>query len=132
MDPSGFASSVNHPLCEYMDQIPFHRANSQKDRIQFLSGDPTAYGNGSFKMPQQGYDIVRQVIANEGNHGYTLSTGVPPARAAIAKLYNSKVPINEAQVVIQHGANQGLLSALMSFTNPGDDILVPEIGYPIF
>ena len=35
-------------------------------------------------------------------------------------------------VVIQHGANQGLFCAILSFTNPGDDILVPEFGYPIF
>lgn len=115
-----------------MDQIPFHKANHEKERIQFLSGDPTAYGNHNFKMPQQGYDIIRNIIANEANHGYTLSTGVPLPRAAIARLYSPKIPINEAQVIIQHGANQGLLSALMSFTNPGDEILVPEIGYPIF
>lgn len=35
-------------------------------------------------------------------------------------------------MTIQHGVNQGLLVTLMSFTNPGDEILVPEIGYPIF
>lgn len=27
---SDFASSVNHPLCEYMDSIPFHKANANK------------------------------------------------------------------------------------------------------
>ena len=45
-----------------MDQIPFHKANHEKERVQFLSGDPTAYGNHNFKMPQQGYDIIRNII----------------------------------------------------------------------
>ena len=35
-------------------------------------------------------------------------------------------------MVIQHGVNQGLLTTLLSFTNPGDEILIPETGYPIF
>lgn len=35
-------------------------------------------------------------------------------------------------MIIHHGVNQGLLSVLMAFTNPGDEILVPETGYPFF
>lgn len=94
MSLSNFAEIVNHPLCEYFDQIPFHKANTDKSRVQFLSGDPTVYGNDGFRMPHEGYDIVKKVISNENNHGYTLSTGVPPGRNAIAKLYNPKNPIN--------------------------------------
>lgn len=30
MSVSHFASMVNHPLCEYMDRIPFHKANHKK------------------------------------------------------------------------------------------------------
>jgi len=35
-------------------------------------------------------------------------------------------------VILTHGANMGLFTALMSITNPGDNILVPDIGYPFF
>jgi len=44
----------------------------------------------------------------------------------------SKVPLTEADIMINHGANMGLLGALLAFTNEGDEILVPEIGYPFF
>lgn len=57
---------------------------------------------------------------------------MPSAREAILKLYSPKVTIGIANVVIQHGVNQGLLATIMAFTNPGDEILVPETGYPIF
>ena len=100
--------------------------------MYFLSGDPTAYGNNNFKMPQQGYDIIKKYIGKPDSHGYTITPGVPQAREAIIKLYKPKNAITIDQVTIQHGVNQGLLATLMAFTNPGDEILVPEIGYPIF
>lgn len=40
--------------------------------------------------------------------------------------------INAGDVILSHGANMGLFIALMSITNPGDNILVPEPGYPFF
>ena len=55
MSVSSFGEKVNHPLCEYMDRIPFEKANVQKEKIQFFSGDPTVYGNDAFKMPEEGY-----------------------------------------------------------------------------
>lgn len=75
---------------------------------------------------------MRRNIQVPDNHGYTLSSGVKSAREAVLRLYKPKVNITINDVVIQHGANQGLLATLLAFTNPGDQILVPETGYPIF
>jgi aspartate/methionine/tyrosine aminotransferase len=69
---------------------------------------------------------------NENNHGYTASTGVVAFREAVTKLYNSKVPLTASDVHINHGVNMGLLAILMAFTNEGDEVLVPEVGYPFF
>jgi aspartate/methionine/tyrosine aminotransferase len=44
----------------------------------------------------------------------------------------SKFTIQPNDVIIHHGVNHGLISALIAFTNPGDEILIPETGYPIF
>lgn len=30
MSVSHFAATVNHPICEYIDSIPFHKANANK------------------------------------------------------------------------------------------------------
>lgn len=49
---SDFAQRVNHPLCEYMARIPLAKGNPAKQKIHFLSGDPTAYGNLEFRMPE--------------------------------------------------------------------------------
>jgi aspartate/methionine/tyrosine aminotransferase len=69
---------------------------------------------------------------NENNHGYSASIGTPAFREAVTKLYSSKFPITAADVQINHGVNMGLLAVLMAFTNEGDEVLVPEIGYPFY
>ena len=45
-----------------------------------MSGDPTIYGQKQFQMPERGYEIVKESIKQEGNHGYIGSTGVPSFR----------------------------------------------------
>lgn len=99
-----------------------------------MSGDPTVYGNSELKMPQIGYDIVKKCILNPKNHSYTPSNGTVAAREAVAKHYSAgtDLKIGAPDVIITHGANMGLFIALMSITNPGDNILVPEPGYPFF
>lgn len=68
---------------------------------------------------------MRKSIQNPDNHGYTLASGIPAAREAVIKLYKPKNLITINNCVIQHGVNQGLVAAIMSFTNASDEILVP-------
>lgn len=61
-----------------------------------------------------------------------MSNGTPAFREAVAKLYKSKIPIKAADVQINHGVNMGLFAAFLALTNEGDEVLVPEIGYPFY
>ncbi|KAL4434856.1 hypothetical protein ABPG74_021195 [Tetrahymena malaccensis] len=104
-----------------------------KEQLNFLKGDPTYYGNVDVKMPQAGYDIVKKSILNPKNHSYAASNGSLAARNAIAKHFGgSNMAITGNDVILTHGANMGLFISLMSITNSGDNILVPEPGYPFF
>ncbi len=82
-------------------------------------------------MTEEGYEIVRQKIQNENNHSYVDSKGIKSARDSIAKHYGDG-KITGEDVVITHGANMGLFYLLLSICNPGDNILVPEPGYPFY
>lgn len=75
---------------------------------------------------------MKQTIADGSSHGYTMTKGHPSTRKAVASLYKTKEPIDVEHILINHGMNQGLLTSLWAFTNAGDEILVPEIGNPIF
>lgn len=110
---------------------PSKKSIATKELLQFTTGDPTAYGIPQLRIPESVYDIVRKAILNPKNHSYTGSNGSQDARAAVAKHYGRE-GVSAADVIMTHGANMGLYIALMSITNPGDNILVPQPGYPFF
>lgn len=69
------------------------------------------------------------------NYGYTLSKGTPELLNAIANWYQSKFsvkldPATEIHSLI--GSQDGLAHIALCMVNPGDIVLVPDPGYPIF
>lgn len=44
MSISKFAENINLPICNYLDHFATIKTDSTKDKISFLSGDPTIYG----------------------------------------------------------------------------------------
>lgn len=70
-------------------------------------------------MNTLGYEIVRESIRQEGNHGYAASMGIPAFKEAIAKLYSNQhqIPIDPKNIQINHGVNMGLFAALMAISN---------------
>ena len=69
------------------------------------------------------------------NYGYTLSKGVPELLQAIANWYNHKfgVELNpETEIHSLIGSQEGLAHIALCLVNPGDVVLIPDPGYPIF
>lgn len=67
-----------------------------------------------------------------GRSAYTAALGLPALREAIAGHYRSgfSKAIDPARIAITAGASGGLLLTLALYVNPGDEILVPDPGYP--
>jgi aspartate/methionine/tyrosine aminotransferase len=68
----------------------------------------------------------------DGRTAYTATLGLPALRDLIAAHYRNAfgVRVNPAQVAITSGASGGLLVVAALYVNPGDEILVPDPGYP--
>ena len=68
----------------------------------------------------------------DGRTAYTATLGLPALREAIAGFYGSsfsqKIPAD--RIAITSGASGGLLLTLALYVNPGDEVLVPDPGYP--
>jgi aspartate/methionine/tyrosine aminotransferase len=68
----------------------------------------------------------------DGKTAYTATLGLPALREAIASHYqtkfNSKVDAN--RIAITAGASGGLLTVAALYVDAGDEILVPDPGYP--
>lgn len=69
------------------------------------------------------------------NYGYTLSKGQPDLLNAIAHWYHSKFGVDldpETEIHSLIGSQDGLAHISLCLVNPGDIVLVPDPGYPIF
>lgn len=69
------------------------------------------------------------------SHGYQPYKGLPALRKAIADWsFNTyEVMLNPATEVLPlMGSKEGITHISLAFLNPGDEVLVPELGYPAY
>lgn len=91
-------------------------------------------GEPDFKTPEHICMAAIDAI-NQGFHGYTMNTGTPELREAIAaKLLNeNRLSYKPDQIVVSNGAKQSVGFALLATINPGDEVLLPApywVSYP--
>ena len=70
--------------------------------------------------------------ARNGLTGYTPNTGISSLRSAVAERVNDRngLALDESNVCITSGAVMGLYLALMAILEQGDEVLVPDPGWP--
>src|SRR3954469_25637269 len=68
----------------------------------------------------------------DGKTAYTATLGLPALRDAVAFHYKSRFhkKIAGSRIAITAGASGGLLTAAALYVDAGDEILVPDPGYP--
>ena len=68
----------------------------------------------------------------DGLTAYTATLGLPALRRAIAGHYRKKfrIDVDEGRIAITAGASGGLLTTAALYIGPGDEVLVPDPGYP--
>jgi aspartate/methionine/tyrosine aminotransferase len=68
----------------------------------------------------------------DGKTAYTATLGLPALREAIASHYQTKFKskVDANRIAITAGASGGLLTVAALYVDAGDEILVPDPGYP--
>ncbi|MEO8127551.1 MAG: aminotransferase class I/II-fold pyridoxal phosphate-dependent enzyme, partial [Bryobacteraceae bacterium] len=69
------------------------------------------------------------------NHGYQNYRGIPALRQAIATFYNKVYGVSldaENGILPLMGSKEGIMHIAMAFVNEGDEILIPDPGYPTY
>ena len=92
---------------------------------------------GSPDMPpsKQTIQTLCEVASRPDTHGYQPTMGTPELRKAMADFYKRWYgvdlnPATEIQPLI--GSKEGILHVTLAFVNPGDEVLVPNPGYPTY
>jgi aspartate aminotransferase/aminotransferase len=100
-------------------------ANKFEDVIRLEIGQP------DLPTPKHIIEAATQA-AYEGYTGYTPNAGYYTLREAFAArlFYDHRIEVSPEQVVVSAGAMGALFDAFCAIVAPGDEILVPDPGYP--
>jgi aspartate/methionine/tyrosine aminotransferase len=90
-------------------------------------------GEPDFALPEHIREEVKRQIDNDLAH-YCDPQGILPLRQAIAKDMAEKrgIPITPDRVVVFPGAKPPIGFAQQTYCNPGDEIIYPSPGFPIY
>ncbi|QRK12399.1 aminotransferase class I/II-fold pyridoxal phosphate-dependent enzyme [Archangium violaceum] len=107
------------------------RLEAQGREILYLNiGDPLKF---DFRTPPHLIEAVHRAM-RDGHNGYAPSAGIPEAREAIAReAQRNGIPgVTPADVVVSTGASEALDLALTALLEPGERVLLPCPGYPLY
>ena len=87
-------------------------------------------GEPGFITPKPIIDAAKESL-DKGRTFYTSNQGLPSLRKRISKYLQDRFGIdyNSDEMILTAGSSQGILAALMSIINPGDEIIVTEPTY---
>ena len=88
-------------------------------------------GSPDLDPPQE----VIKALNNSNVHGYQNYQGIPELRQSIARFYdiNYNVTLNpENEILPLMGSKEGILHISMAYLNEGDEVLIPNPGYPTY
>ncbi len=102
---------------------------SGREVISLNIGDPQAFG---FRPPAYVTEPVVKAL-RDGFTGYASSAGLYEAREAVCE-YALATGVETAveEVVMTSGASEGADLVLTALLDPGDEVLLPAPGYPLY
>ncbi|HQK70388.1 MAG TPA: aminotransferase class I/II-fold pyridoxal phosphate-dependent enzyme, partial [Bacteroidales bacterium] len=92
-------------------------------------------GSPDLPPPPEAIKKLSEEAALPGVHGYQSYNGLPELRKAMSDWYQKYfgVTLNpENEILPLIGSKEGIMHISMAFVNPGDEVLVPDPGYPSY
>lgn len=115
----------------------FSRKGKEVAAMNAQGLDVISLAIGSPDMPPspKTIDTLCQEAHKPSAHGYQPTVGIPELRTAMAGFYKrwfgvNLDPMTEIQPLI--GSKEGILHVTLAFVNPGEEVLVPNPGYPTY
>ena len=94
---------------------------------------PFHLGDINLPTPANMVEAMNRAIV-DGKTGYCPAAGIPPLREALAADVGSRrgLPYSPANVVVQPGGKPVIGKFVQTVMNPGEGVLYPNPGYPIY
>lgn len=113
----------------------FSLLNTKKEEL--LSAGRTVYnfsvGTPDFHPPVHIMEAMEKACRDPENYKYSL-TDRPELLAAVQSFYKNRfgVELEPEQIMGMYGSQEGMAHIALALCDPGDVVLVPNPGYPVF
>ena len=107
-------------------------------RVLAASGKPIiniGIGSPDLLPPSQVLEAMKTSVDEVAAHKYQSYQGLPELRNAIADFYKNKFSVTaspENEILPLMGSKEGVMHISMAFLNEGDEVLIPNPGYPTY
>ena len=94
---------------------------------------PFHLGDLNLKTPSNIVEAANRAL-QKGRTGYAANAGIPPLREALADYFNRTrgTDYTIENVAVQPGGKPVISKFLLTLMNPGDEVLYPNPGFPIY
>ncbi len=99
-----------------------------KELLYLNIGDPIAF---DYKTPAHMIEACHKALL-ENHTGYSNSSGLAEAREAIGNSVRRKGIKNWLDLFVTSGASEAIELCLTALVNPGEEVLIPSPGYPLY
>lgn len=126
------ASRIRHLppyLFASIDEMKHRAIVKGIDLIDLSIGDP------DIPTPSNIVEAMKKAVENPVNHRYPSYEGMLSYREAVTRWYKKRFNIKldpETEVLSLIGSKEGIGHIPLAFVNPGDIVLVPSPGYPVY
>ncbi|WAI01322.1 LL-diaminopimelate aminotransferase [Methanogenium organophilum] len=122
---------------EHLPPYLFARIDAMKaeKRAQGVDVIDLGVGDPDLATPSHIIDALVEAARNPATHHYPDYTGMLAFREAVAEWYRNRFAIEldpKTEVLALIGSKEGIAHIPEAFVNPGDYVLVPSPGYPVY
>lgn len=119
------------------EEYYFSRKLREIDQLNKSGKNIINLGIGSPDLPPHPLVISRlaETAALPGSHGYQGYKGIAALRKAFADFYRVHYEVKldpDSEILPLMGSKEGILHVNMTFLNEGDEVLIPNPGYPTY
>ncbi|WP_233880333.1 aminotransferase class I/II-fold pyridoxal phosphate-dependent enzyme [Virgibacillus halodenitrificans] len=115
----------------------FSEFQAKKKKLQEEGMDVIDLGIGApdLAAPPFVYEKLIEEAKYPANHRYSTYSGCDEFKEAVASFYKKQYNVRldpETEVLALIGSKEGIANLVQAVINPGDSVLIPDPGYPVY
>jgi LL-diaminopimelate aminotransferase len=129
IEPANRVKDLPPYLFATIDRMKEKAVAKGVDLIDLSIGDPDT------PTPKHIVEAMRKAVRNPAHHQYPSYVGMLSFRQAVSDWYKKRFQVTldpKTEIVSLIGSKEGIGHMPLAFVNPGDYVLVPSPGYPVY